>query len=79
MKHRTRMIVERVGRNLADARREAGMTQQQVAERIDVKAAQYARMERGEHDTGISRYLDAAWAIGMAPRDLFRHLESRMP
>jgi transcriptional regulator with XRE-family HTH domain len=79
MKHRTQMILRRLGRNLRDARREAGLTQEQVAQRMDVKLTQYSRMERGEHDTGVTRYLDAAWAIGMPPAELFRRLENRMP
>lgn len=79
MKHRTQMILRRVGRNLVDARRAAELTQEQVATRMGVKVTQYSRMERGEHDTGISRYLDAAWAIGVPPSTLFHRLEDRMP
>ena len=79
MKHRTSMIVRRVGRNLATARTGASLTQEQVAERMGMKMTQYARMERGGHDTGVSHYLDAAWAIGMDPAALFHRLEKRMP
>jgi transcriptional regulator with XRE-family HTH domain len=79
VKHRTQLILRRLGRNLAHARHESGLTQEQVATRMDVTVTQYARMERGEHDSGVSRYLDAAWAIGMPPGNLFRRLERRMP
>lgn len=79
MKHRTQYILRRLGRALVDARREAGLTQEQVAERMGVRVTQYARMERGEHDSGVTRYLDAAWAIGVAPARLFDPLETRVP
>jgi transcriptional regulator with XRE-family HTH domain len=79
VKHRTQLILRRLGRNLRDARRAAGLTQEQVASSMGVQLTQYSRMERGEHDTGITRFLDAAWAIGMDPGELFRRLEQRMP
>lgn len=79
MKHRTRLILRRLGRNLRAGREAAGLTQEQVAARMELNVTQYARMEQGAHDTGITKYLDAMWAIGMSPEQLLDRLEERMP
>lgn len=79
MRHRNQLIVRRLGRNLRAAREAAGLTQEQVARRMDLQVTQYARMEQGLHDTGVSRYVDAMWAIGMTPAALLHRLEERMP
>ncbi|MCW2928786.1 MAG: hypothetical protein JWM86_2754 [Thermoleophilia bacterium] len=79
MKHRTQTILRRLGRNLVLARVRAGLTQEQVAQRMGVRTTQYARLERGEHDSGITKYLDAMWAIGASPEELLLRLEERMP
>ncbi|MCW2925472.1 MAG: hypothetical protein JWM98_2876 [Thermoleophilia bacterium] len=79
MEHRDQMILRRLGQNLHAERSRNSLTQEQVADRMGVKVTQYSRMERGEHDTGITKFLKAAWAIGMTPDDLFRRLEDRMP
>lgn len=77
--HRTQYIVRRVGQNLAAARRARGLRQADIAERMRIPASQYARLERGEHESGIVKYLDAFWAINMAPEELFHRLEERIP
>ncbi len=79
MQHRDQMILRRLGRNLVAERKRHGLTQEQGADRMGVKVTQYSRMERGEHDTGITKYLKAAWAIGMTPDELLHKLEDRMP
>ena len=79
MEHRTQMILRRLGRNLAAERQRAGLTQEQVAESMGVQVTQYSRMERGEHDTGVSFYLRAMWAIGMTAQELLHRLDERMP
>jgi transcriptional regulator with XRE-family HTH domain len=77
--HRTQFIVRRLGANLAAARRERGLRQIDVAERMHISSTQYARMERGEHESGVVKYLDALWAIGMSPDELLVRLEQRVP
>lgn len=79
MKHRTQMILRRLGRNLATARERAGLTQEQVAHKMGVRPTQYARLERGEHDSGVSKYLDAMWAVDASPAELLYRLDERMP
>jgi len=79
MEHRDQMILKRVGRNLAAERARRDLTQEQVADRMGVQVTQYSRMEQGRTDSGITKYLKAAWAIGMTPNELLRKLEDRMP
>lgn len=61
----------RIGRNLAAERARADLTQDEVASRIGMQMQQYSRMERGQHDTGITKYVHAARAIGVSPDRLF--------
>lgn len=75
MHHQERTILRQLGRNLAAERRRHDLTQEQVAGRMGVATTHVARMEQGRHDSGITSYLKAAWAIGMAPAELFRGLE----
>jgi transcriptional regulator with XRE-family HTH domain len=59
-------------------RRQSGLTQAQVAERLNTKQSAVARLE-GDFDGGISlrRYVDFALACGMVPHDItFAPLES---
>lgn len=79
MEHRDQMILRRIGRNLAAERKRQDLTQEQVADRMGVQTTQYARMEQGRTDTGVTKYLKAAWAIQMAPAELFHKLDERMP
>lgn len=71
--------MRRIGQNLAAARRARGLRQSDIAERMRIPTSQYARLERGEHESGIVKYLDAYWAINMAPEELLHRLEERIP
>ncbi len=79
MKHRTQFIVRRVGTNLREARSRLGLSQDDVARRMRVKTTQYARLERGEHDSGLSLWLDAMWALELTPDTLLDRLTDRVP
>lgn len=79
MKHRTRYIVGRAAKNLRDGRSRLGLSQGEVARRMRVKPAQYARLERGEHDSGLSLWLDAMWALELEPDALLERLTERVP
>lgn len=63
-----------IGRNLAAGRARADLTQEQVAQEIGMLGQQYQRMERGRHDTGVTKYVHAARAIGMPLAELFHGL-----
>ena len=47
------------------ARRAAGMTQTELAQRIGVRQATISRLERGEDDTRFSTVLGALSALGL--------------
>jgi len=58
-------------RALYNARRKAGLTQAQVAERLNTKQAAIARLEADtEGSMSLRRYVDFALACGMDPLDI---------
>jgi transcriptional regulator with XRE-family HTH domain len=64
-------VLEQIGSNLRAERVRRQLTQEAVARRSGLGVTQLARMERGETDSGISKYLRVAAAIGIEPVDLF--------
>ena len=64
-----------IGRNIRAERTRRDMTQEALARKSGLAPTQVARMERGETDSGISKYLRLAAAIGMEPADLFYGVE----
>lgn len=68
-------LLTAIGRNLAAGRVRADLTQEQVARTIGMLGQQYQRMERGRHDTGITKFVHAARAIGMPLSELFHGLD----
>lgn len=50
---------------LKDARKSAGMTQQQLADRIGKKRAYVAMLEKGETDMQLSTFLMISQAVGL--------------
>ncbi len=75
MDRRDATLLSAIGRNLAAGRARADLTQEQVAERIGMLGQQYQRMERGRHDTGVTKFVHAARAIGMPLAELFHGLD----
>ncbi|HVX54705.1 helix-turn-helix transcriptional regulator [Nocardioides sp.] len=63
-------LLERIGSNLRAERVRRHLTQEAVARRSGMGVTQVARMERGETDSGISKYLRVAAAIGIEPTEL---------
>ncbi len=60
-----------VGRSLYSARRKAGLTQEQVAERMNTQQPAIARLEADKNGSMSFRsYVDFAIACGMMPRSL---------
>ena len=63
-----------IGRSLYYARRQAGLTQANVAERMDTTQSAVARFEAGNDGSmSFRRYVDFAIACGMMPRSLVLH------
>jgi transcriptional regulator with XRE-family HTH domain len=60
-----------VGRELAHARREAGLTQQQLAQRLDVGRSYIARVESGTDNLTIGQLAHLANALGAQLRITF--------
>jgi transcriptional regulator with XRE-family HTH domain len=63
-------LLELIGSNLRAERVRRHLTQEAVARRSGLGVTQVARMERGETDSGISKYLRVAAAIGIEPTEL---------
>ncbi|MCW2857874.1 MAG: hypothetical protein JWR52_3489 [Marmoricola sp.] len=74
MATRPRDVLQTIGANLRAERVRRNLTQEAVANRAGLGPTQLARMERGETDSGISKYVRAAEAIGVSPEELFRGL-----
>lgn len=63
-----------IGRSLYYARRQAGLTQADVAERMHTTQSAIARFESGKDGSmSFRRYVDFAMACGMMPRSLVPH------
>lgn len=75
MDRETARIIQLVGANLRAERTRRGMTQEQLARETGYGTTQIARMERGEADTGIAKYVHVAWRLGVSPRVLFHDLD----
>lgn len=56
-----------LGTNLRAARKELGLTQEQVAERSGVQAGEISRIEAGKRDPQVSTVLKLAKAVEIAP------------
>lgn len=72
---RDQQLLRRIGRNLAAERARHDLTQEQVAHRMGTSMQQYSRMERGEHDSGITKFVRSARAIGMPLDRLFEGVD----
>jgi transcriptional regulator with XRE-family HTH domain len=63
-------VVGRIGDNLRHARRAAGLSQAELADRAGVGAATVARLEAGNMDPRVSTLEKLARALGMDARTL---------
>jgi|GEM_PF-678014 len=57
----------RLGRNIRQARCRLGLTQEQMAERIDMAPEVYGRMERGHLMPRLERFVALCRALGESP------------
>jgi transcriptional regulator with XRE-family HTH domain len=60
-----RRVMVQIGRNIRAERARAGLRQEEVAHLAQMGTAQLARMERGEVDSGITKYVRVARALGV--------------
>lgn len=65
-------IEQRIGRRAAEARRLAGLTQEQLAEQVGVSVQTVGRLERGEQAPPLARLEKIAEALGVDLADLMR-------
>jgi transcriptional regulator with XRE-family HTH domain len=69
-------VAQKVGRNIALARKHAGLSQAQLAERLPTMAAQeVSRLERGCNCPRLTTLLPVASAIGVPLTDLLDGIE----
>ena len=61
-----------LGKNLRRAREQAGLTQEEVAERSGVHATEVSRIEAGKRDPRTSTVERLAKAVEVPPSDLLR-------
>jgi len=68
-------IAEQFGRNLAEARGWADLSQKELAHRIARNQADVARWERGERIPRLDYVVKLAEAVGLQVRDLLYGIE----
>lgn len=68
-------ISRQFGRNLAEARKWEGLTQQQLAERVSLGQREIVRLEWGERCPRLDRIVELAEAVGVQVRDLLYGIE----
>ncbi|NLT04705.1 MAG: helix-turn-helix transcriptional regulator [Solirubrobacterales bacterium] len=61
---------KRLGRNIANARKAAGMTQEQLADAADMHFTAISRLERGLRAPRFDTLIAVAWALRVPPGDL---------
>ena len=64
-------ITVRIGTNIRRARTEAGLTQGELALKVNASQQQIAGYERGEKDMPLSRFFDIAAVTGSTVAELF--------
>lgn len=57
--------------SLADYRREKNMTQQELAELVDVRRETIMRLEKGRYNPSLRLAMDLAEVFGVTVEDLF--------
>jgi transcriptional regulator with XRE-family HTH domain len=62
--------VGELGKNLREARKRLGLTQEEVAERSGVQAGEVSRIESGKRDPKVSTLEKLAAAVEMKPGQL---------
>jgi transcriptional regulator with XRE-family HTH domain len=68
-------VSEQFGRNLAEARGWAGLSQAQLAKQIGMAQAEVARIEIGTRHPRLDKIVKFADALGVQVRDLLFEIE----
>lgn len=68
-------VLRQAGRNIRAERARRELTQEALANQAGLGVAQLARMERGELDSGITKYIRIARALGVPLPTLFQGVE----
>jgi transcriptional regulator with XRE-family HTH domain len=68
------MNLSDVGKKIKQLRMQMGLTQSQLAEKIDISYQQIQKYEKGESQLNITRFLEIAGALEIAPGLLFDKL-----
>jgi transcriptional regulator with XRE-family HTH domain len=66
---------ETLTRLLIEARKEAGMTQAEVAAKLGHGQAYVSKYERGKKVLGVIEFLEVAKALGLDPAEVMRKLQ----
>jgi transcriptional regulator with XRE-family HTH domain len=61
-----------LGRRIQELRREAGYTQERMAERVEMLAPNYARIEQGRQNVTVDTLVRVARALDVPIIELFR-------
>lgn len=59
-----------IGRNIRSARQEAGLTQEQTAERLRLSQLHFGRLERGERPASLEQLAHIASVLGVTTASL---------
>ena len=69
-RHRDTELIRAIGKRVAQARRERGFTQEQVAEVVDLEAVSLSRLETGDRAMSISTLARIASTLQVGVGDL---------
>ena len=64
-------VIEKLGRRIAELRADAGLTQAEVAERIETAVSNYQRIEHGLQNLTIRTLVKISTALGVPVIRLF--------
>ena len=71
-------IVKQLGASIAARRQYVGLTQEQLADSLDITADAVSRIEKGRFAPKLSRLPEIAGALDCSVADLFRGLDSKV-
>jgi len=78
IKIKDKAFIKSFGKSLSKHRKNAGLTQEQLANDADIPISQVGRIERGEVNTTISTAYVLAKALNVKVSDLFAFLEVKL-
>lgn len=72
-------MVKSIGNRIRGKRSALGLTQQDIAVRLNITPGAYAKIERGETDPSISRIYEIADILGADPLQLITETSTAIP